>query len=125
MARPIHLLSDRKVRNADEGLHSDGGNLLLRVTAGAAGQLNKSWLFRFAIAGRERRIGLGSYPTVSLADAREKAADARKLVAQRIAPIGARGARLSSEAVATARAMTFDQCRDAYIASHRAGWRSV
>ena len=70
--RAIHRLSDRKVKNVGEGLHADGGNLLLQVTRGVRGQLNRSWLFRFALGGRERRMGLGSYPTVSLADARER-----------------------------------------------------
>jgi Arm DNA-binding domain len=84
--RPIHRLSDRKIRNAREGMHSDGGGLLLQVTRGAAGQLNRSWLFRFAIGGREHRMGLGSYPDVCLAEAREKAAGARSQRAQGLAP---------------------------------------
>jgi integrase len=120
--RAIHRLSDRKVKNASEGLHADGGNLLLQVTVGAAGQLNRSWLFRFALHGRERRMGLGSYPDVGLAEAREKAADARKLVAQKVDPIKARDDQRASQEVAGAKPMTFDQCCETYIASHQAAW---
>src|SRR5215831_13834865 len=120
--RPIHRLNDRKVRNAGEGLHADGGNLLLQVTHGVSGQLNRSWLFRFAIRGHERRMGLGSYPAVSLADAREKAADARKLIAQGDDPIAARDAQRASQVVSGAKVMTFDQCAAAFATSHQASW---
>ncbi len=117
----LHKLSDRKVQTAKEGLHGDGGGLLLQVTKGAAGQLNRSWLFRFQLGAKERRMGLGSYPAVGLADAREKAAGARKLVAAGQDPIAERDAQRASQK-ATAKAMTFDQCRDAFFKAHQAGW---
>jgi integrase len=106
-------------------MHCDGGGLYLQVTKGTDGALHRSWLYRFAIAGRERQMGLGSFPTVGLAEARAKATDARKLVAERIDPIERRDALRASVALADAKAMTFDDCCDAYIQSHRAGWRNV
>ncbi|WP_354668952.1 Arm DNA-binding domain-containing protein [Caulobacter sp. RL271] len=68
------------------GLYPDGGGLHLQVT-GAGG---RSWVFRFWIAGRERRMGLGSLKAVTLAEAREAARQARQLrfqgsVTQRLA----------------------------------------
>ena len=48
----------------------DGGGLYLRITPTRA----KSWVFRFQIAGKRRDMGLGPYPDVTLAEAREKAA---------------------------------------------------
>ena len=135
MARSIHRLSDRKVRSAREGLHCDGGGLYLQVTQGTDG-LRRSWLFRFATGkfktsrtGRryneERAMGLGSFPATSLAVARQKAGEARQQREMRIDPIEAKRALRDSDALRDAKTMTFDQCRDAYLASHRAGWRSA
>jgi integrase len=123
------------VRSAREGLHCDGGGLYLQVTRGTDG-LRRSWLFRFATgkfktsgSGRryneERAMGLGSFPATSLAVARQKAAEARQQREMRIDPIEAKRALRESEALSDAKTMTFDQCRDAYLASHRAGWRSA
>jgi integrase len=117
-------------------MYADGGGLYLQVKAGADGRINKSWLFRYAIPEtaisangierqKERQMGLGSLDTISLAEAREAAVHCRKLRVQGIDPIAAREAERTKAALEAARAMTFDQCRDAYIAAHRAGWRNV
>jgi integrase len=113
------------------GLYADGGGLHLQVTQGVHGILNKSWLFRFSIrdAGkpsgrRERWMGLGSIGTVSLVDARAAALDARKLCRDGIDPIAARNAAKAVAELAHAKAMTFDQCRDAYIKANKAGWKN-
>jgi hypothetical protein len=70
-------------------------------------------------------MGLGSLVDVSLKEARDKAADARKLKAKGIDPIEARRAERAAAALAGAREKTFDECRDAYSAAHRAGWRNA
>ena len=61
--------------------HSDGGNLWLTTEA--------SWAFKFTspVTGKTRQMGLGSAMTFSLAEVRELAREARKLVAQGIDPI--------------------------------------
>jgi len=59
-------LTDKAVTAVLEGLTCDGSGLYLRVTRGADGSLNRSWLYRFAAGGRERWMGLGAYPDVSL-----------------------------------------------------------
>jgi integrase len=139
--RAIHRLSDRRVRTAPVGLHCDGGGLYLQVTEGAEKReggkmLRRSWLFRFATGeivtsgnGKPRQIkrdmGLGALDTVGLAEARERAADARKLREQGKDPIVVRDTQRAAQAAAGATAMTFDQCRDRYIAAHRAGWRNA
>ena len=51
----------------EPGRHADGNGLFLNVTPGGA----KSWVLRYTVAGRRRSVGLGSYPEVGLADARE------------------------------------------------------
>jgi integrase len=125
MARPINRLSPLTVKRVSPGMYCDGGGLYLQVTKGTDDALHRSWLYRFAINGRERQMGLGSFPTVGIAEARAKATDARKLVAERIDPIERRDVLRASIALADAKAMTFGQCADAYLKSHRAGWRSI
>jgi integrase len=136
MARTLHRLSDRSVKAAKAGMHCDGGGLYLQVTAGSDGALRRSWIFRYATGkavlsrtGKprrgEREMGLGSYPSIELAAARQVAAEARKLRLQGIDPIEARNDRRAAAAVAEAKTKTFDQCSDAYIEAHRAGWRNA
>ena len=72
-------LSATRVRALkDPGRYSDGGGLHLFI--GKTGR--KSWVLRITIDGRRRDIGLGGFPTVSLAQAREKAANHRAAVAE-------------------------------------------
>jgi len=107
-------------------MHCDGKGLYLQVTMGDDRKPNKSWLYRFKLHGRERQMGLGPFPDISLAGARDLAADARKLVKTGTDPIDARGAQRAATKLAAdldkAKGMTFDQCRDAYIKAHQAGW---
>ena len=125
MARAIQRLSPAKVRSAKAGMWCDGGGLYLQCTEGADDRLRKSWLFRYASDGRERQMGLGPLDAVSLAEAREKAADCRRLRLAGIDPIAHRDAARMQAALDAAKAMTFDECRDAYIKAHAAGWRNA
>jgi len=98
------------------------------------GKLNRSWLFVFATgeivvskkSGKlrqvKRQMGLGPYPEVGLAEARQKAADARKLRREGKDPIDAKRAAAGAAAAAAAKAMTFNECAAAYIAAMQAGW---
>ena len=65
------------------GRYSDGGGLHLYISK--AGR--KSWVLRITVDGRRRDIGLGGYPSVSLAQAREKAADNRAAIAEGRDPV--------------------------------------
>jgi integrase len=76
-------LTARKVETAKPGKYSDGGNLYLAVSPGGS----RKWVLRFTWRGRPKEMGLGSAGSVSLADAREKAASARRRIAQGINPI--------------------------------------
>jgi integrase len=106
-------------------MHCDGGGLYLQVTQGADGTPRRSWLYRYVIHGRERQMGLGSLIDTTLAEAREKAACARKQRGQGDDPIDVKHAQEAAALLARAKAMSFDQCRDAYIAAHRPGWRNA
>lgn len=74
--------------------------------------------------GKPRKMGLGPLHTVTLADARQRATEARRKVLDGIDPIDARDAERSKAKIEAAKAMTFLQCADKYIAAHRAGWHN-
>jgi len=91
----------------------------------------KAWVFRFMINGRARKMGLGAASLkpddkkITLADAREMAADAHKLVVQGIDPIAERDARKAALAVETVKQMTFGQVAEEYIAAHQSSWKNA
>lgn len=77
MSRSIHRLSPLQVKRLSQpGLHPDGGNLYLSV--GSTGK--KSWRIVYVRQGKRVELGIGPLATVSLAEARDKAAEARKLL---------------------------------------------
>ena len=113
-------LTARQVQAKGPGVYADGGGLYLRVTPTNA----RLWLYRFQMHGRRRDMGLGPADLYSLAEARQKALEARKQVAEGIDPIEARQAKRSAAAVDAAKGMTFRACAEAYINAHRSGWRN-
>jgi integrase len=78
-------LTERGVQTAKPGRHSDGDGLHLVVSK--AGR--KKWVLRYQMARVRKDKGLGAYPAVGLKDARNRASEARKLVARGIDPIEA------------------------------------
>ena len=77
-------LTAATVRTASRpGLHGDGATLYLAVAPGGS----KSWIQRVTVDGRRRDIGLGGYPAVSLAKARQRAMANRVAIADGIDPL--------------------------------------
>ena len=106
------------------GKYYDGGGLmLLAAPTRTKGVVNKSWLFRFQIDHRERVMGLGSARVVSLAEARAKANEARKLLAAGIDPLAHRNAERMAARAAELHTATFRQCLDGFLTSHGDRWR--
>jgi len=77
------------------------------------------------MVGRTRDMGLGSFPGVSLATARELADKFRKLVKEGVDPIEHRRAVRAAQRVATAKNLTFDECAREYVKEHKASWRNA
>lgn len=102
------------------GYHADGAGLHLCVKPTGG----KSWIFRYRFGGREREMGLGALHTFSLADARDRALEQRKLVAQGIDPIDHKRAQEAQRKLVAASIITFNTAAAEYIASHRAGWKN-
>lgn len=88
---------------------SDGGGLHLLVRPGGG----KLWRFRYRFAGRENMLALGPYPAVSLATARDRRDEAKKLIAAGTDPAVKR--KLDKVALAVANRNTFGALVSEYI----------
>jgi integrase len=94
MARRGKGLTARKVETAGPGKYEDGRGLRLVVSPSGA----RKWVFRFMRAGKRVEMGLGSAADVTLAQAREKATDARRLVKVGKDPLAVRRAERAASA---------------------------
>ncbi|MGX5664046.1 tyrosine-type recombinase/integrase [Diaphorobacter nitroreducens] len=105
-----------------EGSHAVGGvsGLYLRIEGGS-----RSWVFRYVHLGHRRRMGLGSYPLVSLAEAREAVRDALKVRNSGTDPLIARQAAREAARRAHAQRLEFDKAAEAFIREHESTWRNV
>ena len=99
-------------------MHADGGGLYLRVTSEGA----RNWVLRYILNRRPRWMGLGPLALHSLAEARAKALDARRKRHEGIDPIDARRAERARQRLDAAKSITFKECAESYIASHKPGW---
>ncbi|QLC72352.1 integrase arm-type DNA-binding domain-containing protein [Pseudomonas sp. LPB0260] len=118
--------TEKLAKEGTAGLTGDGEGLYLKVSAGGTGA---SWVFRYKIDSKSRYMGLGKYPETSLSEAREKAADARKLSKSGTDPLAVRDSereakRLQQQAE-LAKATPFKMIAASYIAAHRSGWKNA
>jgi integrase len=121
MHRDSNRLTALKVTKVNKpGRYGDGGGLVLQVSKWGS----KAWLFRYEREGRERQMGLGPLGTISLAEARGRAAEARKLLLDGLDPIAVRNQSRQAAQVAAARRVTFKECAEKYVAAYEAGWRN-
>lgn len=82
----VHALTQMQAKQLGPGKYADGQGLWLCKSRKNAGK----WIVRLVISGRRREMGLGRWPDVSIAEARQHAANARKEVRNGIDPIDAR-----------------------------------
>lgn len=104
------------------GMHAVGviPGLYLQVLPTGA----RTWVLRAMVAGKRRDMGLGGYPSVTLAQARDLARAAREKVKAGIDPIEEGRAARSAQAATRAAALTFEQCAAKYIEANKAGWKN-
>jgi integrase len=123
MSRATNRLAVKFTEKDDlkPGLYHDGGGLYLQVSD----RQTKAWVYRFMMTGRARKMGLGDFDLVSLKDARKKRDAAYSLVIDGVDPITDRETRKAAQVAETAKALTFKECAEGYIAAHRAGWKSI
>ncbi len=101
------------------GRYGDGKGLWLQVR----GPEQRSWLFRYAYKGKQRQMGLGPVDLVCLAEARDKALEARKLLFAGTDPLQDRQATKAAEALRQS-ALTFEAVAALYLAAHEPTWRN-
>ncbi len=115
IAKPLGALEVSRL--AGDGLHAVGtvAGLYLSINTNGA----RSWILRTKVGNRRTDIGLGSYPAITLAVARERALAAKDSIRQGVDPVADKRAK---RAVIE---WTFDRCAAEYIANNRAGWKNV
>ena len=110
-------LSDLKVRKLNEpGRYTAGETLYLKVSPSG----NKSWIQRLIIKGRRHDLGLGKYPLVSLADARDKARDNRALARSGGDPMAVKREERLMETLPT-----FEELAREHITENLHSWKNV
>jgi len=120
--RKIQKLTALAVKNLSKpGYHSDGAGLYLQISPTGS----KSWVFRYTRQSKQHELGLGSVQAVPLATARVKADEMRLQLATGTDPLQVRKQAQIATALERARAMTFDQCAEAYIKAHRTDWKNA
>jgi integrase len=115
------LTTKRVARLKKPGRYADGHGLYLQVMS----PTNRSWLLRYDRNGRgERWMGLGPLHTIDLKEARERARKARQQLLDGIDPLDARKEQRAAQALAAARALTFEQASRQYFDQHERKWRN-
>lgn len=105
MTMAKHKLSDKGIKAAKPEkttMLADGDGLYLRVQPSGS----RNWIYVYEVDGKQHRMGLGTYPTVTLAKARELAEDARKLRTDRVDPLAHREKTAEEERKAREKAKT-------------------
>lgn len=105
-------LTARRVETAEPGRYVDGRGLMLVVKPSGA----RSWVLRYQLNGRRRDLGLGPWPEVTLAEARDKALAERRLVKAGVDPLTQRARTVK---------LTFKAAAEALIEDKRPGWRNA
>lgn len=106
------------------GMHSDGNGLHLKIQPSKkTNTLNKSWIFRWGAQGKNT-MGLGSLTEVSLADARAKTLECKKLVASGLNPRDERDKVKVEQKAAKAHSISFERAANEYIKTHRSSWKN-
>ena len=120
--RGSNKLTALKVAKLTEpGRYGDGQGLWLQVSESGT----KAWLFRYMQDGRARQMGLGGLHTVSLAEARLSAREARRTLLDGFDPIDFKHEKRTAKRLEAARSMTFRQCADDYVMAHSGAWKNA
>ncbi len=123
MPKIAAALSAAQVAKLSEaGLYAVGGVAGLQLRIDPAG--SRHWILRVTVGRKRRDIGLGGFPTVALAQARERAREARELIWRGVDPVEQRKAARAA-LVAAQDVPTFAECASRFLANKRAEFRNV
>jgi integrase len=115
--------TDALIRTANIGEWTYGQGLILVVRPGRDGKLRRGWFLRIMTNGRRRKLGLGSYPLVKLAEARNKAQDARRALAAGLDP-SVRAKRLAADNE-RGKQLSLGQAIDSWLAQAAPKYKNV
>ncbi len=121
IAKELTALAVSKLR--DCGLHAVGGVKGLGLHVMPSG--SRAWVLRTMVAGKRREYGLGGYPTVTLASARERARSMLDQLFAGVDPADAKKQAKSALAAQRAKAVTFKTLAEQYISQHEASWKNA
>ena len=79
----MHKLKYKQLLNLTNGKHHDGKGLYISILSQGRGK----WSYRYRIDNKSREMGLGTFPEISIVDARQKAEDNRRIVLNKIDPV--------------------------------------
>lgn len=120
IAKELTALEVKRIKRA--GWHAVGGvaGLLLQVTEPrqSGAPTPRSWILRYRHGGKREVVGLGPYPQISLADARELARKLSLDIRAGINPAVKKREERSALLAQAAKQKTFKECADAYMDAH-------
>jgi hypothetical protein len=116
--KPLSAVAVSKL--SKPGRYAVGDGAYLQVAAGGT----KAWIFRYQFDGKARHMGLGPFDLVTLAEAREKARNARRALLNGTDPLTAKREQRALARLQTAKGMAFRSCAERMIASHEAAWKN-
>lgn len=118
-AKELSALAVSKLK--EPGRYAVGGadGLHLRVTEGS-----RSWVFRVQVGSTRRDLGLGAYPAVGVAEARELARTQRKLILSGEIPVAPKKEAKKKIQEVQAATRSFKECAEALITSKSSEWRN-
>jgi integrase len=111
---------EASISKLGQGRHALGHNLYLDVRGGS-----RNLFMRYLFGGRQKSLGLGPWPVVTLAEARQKVLEAKRRIRDGHNPIEDRKQARAVASLEAARRITFAEAADQYIREHQAGWRSA
>src|SRR3954468_14824920 len=106
-------------RLSKPGRYAVGDGAYLQIAAGGT----KAWVFRYQRDGKAHHMGLGPVSLIPLAEAREKAREARRALLDGADPLTAKRDRRAQTRLQAAKGVSFRQCAERMIASHEAAWK--
>lgn len=118
----MNRLTEYKCETAKQGRHGDGLGLYLQVR----GPLAKAWLYRYKdVSGKERFMGLGSYPVISLDAARDRVLALRRKRGEGIDPLDDKRAHQAAQKALAMKRKTFRECAERVIEIKKPEWANA
>jgi len=128
MPRLIKQWNQSDLKNPPIGVHfvgqPQGLTLHIKAPKSPQSQPQGCWVLRANVGSKRRNIGLGTYPEVSLAEARRKATELKNLCSQGVDPIEMRQKKRADADLQRLKNKTFKQVAEEYLTTHESDYRN-